>query len=93
MLRKIIPLIVPFCTSLSSIEKSNCSKLGGGFLLNLQAKVKTLIASGFLPLDRSHLGDSGKKYHRVRKGIADSPMNNSRCFILGIRYTRKPRER
>jgi len=32
-------LIVPFWTSLSSIEKSNCSKLGGGFLLNLQAKV------------------------------------------------------
>ena len=62
-------------------------------LFHLQASVNTLMASSFLPFDKSHLGDSGKKYHRDIKGRAESPMNSSKCFMLGIRYTTRPNDK
>ena len=55
-------------------------------LTELGAKIK--IAA----FESSHLGDSGRMNHRTMKGAADSPMQSSRVFILGIPQASSPSE-
>ena len=74
----------PRFTLLSVLSHFKFLKFEIGILFHLQATVIILMASSFLPFDKSHLGDSGSKYQSDIKGTAERPMKSSRCLMLGI---------